>query len=437
MMQLPAGVRRVAETGEGEIGIGRSISAVSATPLMLEDVEEGHASPPTEAGACGEQTPTGLSFTLAQRREMRTLLSQFRRGVVSESASNFHQCAIHVCFSLDPPQVVADAATESEVHEAVPKRDATELTFLAWDEEDSPESVLLSDFHIHEMQHSFGTEGVRLRWCCGSFMLVVTQCITMAVIFWSTLNPSCAVNDPSAGCPTGHWCVRRVDYADAGYCRPCSDIHAEFCTNLKRVLPSYDSQAVGADTLFEMSRLDLVGSKLQNGLSSISERDAVESMCPSCYSAHTTFPSQGSGKIGRAVEYRFTDASVANRERVQQIRFGDAIIIVVSAVLIALAVCREIRDIQLCQLKQAQGVAVGSTPGRCTVQVFTIVHAMRTFVLIPSLVMTASVLVVFRGREAVAVCMNTVAILIVLDIDDYLYKFGLSEEARAYFDFLE
>ena len=33
--------------------------------------------------------------------------------------------------------------------------------------------------------------------------------------------------------------------------------------------------------------------------------------------------------------------------------------------------------------------------------------------------------------------MNTVAILIVLDIDDYLYKFGLSEEARAYFDFLE
>ena len=39
MMQLPAGVRRVAETGEGEIGIGRSISAVSATPLMLEDVE--------------------------------------------------------------------------------------------------------------------------------------------------------------------------------------------------------------------------------------------------------------------------------------------------------------------------------------------------------------------------------------------------------------
>ena len=200
--------------------------------------------PPRQAHAASTQTPTGLSFTLAQRREMRTLLSQFRRGVVSESASNFHQCAIHVCFSLDPPQVVADAATESEVHEAVPKRDATELTFLAWDEEDSPESVLLSDFHIHEMQHSFGTEGVRLRWCCGSFMLVVTQCITMAVIFWSTLNPSCAVNDPSAGCPTGHWCVRRVDYADAGYCHPCADIHAEFCTNLKRVLPSYDSQAM-------------------------------------------------------------------------------------------------------------------------------------------------------------------------------------------------
>ena len=56
-MQLPAGVRRVAETGEGEIGIGRSISAVSATPLMLEDVEEGHASPPTEAGACGDGSP--------------------------------------------------------------------------------------------------------------------------------------------------------------------------------------------------------------------------------------------------------------------------------------------------------------------------------------------------------------------------------------------
>lgn len=377
-------------------------------------------------------------FSPAQRREVRALLSKFHRGVVSESACNYHQCAIHICFSAEPPPLeVRSAESESlapSPAEAAPNPNATGLAFLARSQ-DHPETTLLPDERIHEIQHSFRKDRVRLLWCCGSFMLVVAQCLTMAVIFWSTLNPSCAINDASAGCPTGHWCQRRAGYADAGYCNPCDDLDAEFCANLKLNLPSYDRRVPGdAETLFEMSRIDFTGWKLRDELGR-SKKDAIETMCPSCYAPHITFSPEGSGKVGRTVEYRLTDAATANLERVQQIRRGDAIVIVVSSVLIGLAVSREIRDIQLCQLKQAQGDVIGRAPPRCVVMVFNIVHALRTFILIPSLVMTASVLVVFRGREAVAVCMNTVAILIVLDIDNYAYDFGLSEEMRAYFDF--
>ena len=86
-------------------------------------------------------------------------------------------------------------------------------------------------------------------------------------------------------------------------------------------------------------------------------------VCPQCHKPYThlgsvAFRSDGeaaAGFFGRVVDYRFLSAGTANRERVEQLRWGDEFVIIVSGVLIGLAVCREIRDAQLCEVKQGAG----------------------------------------------------------------------------------
>lgn len=427
----------------------------------MDDPGSENNNPRKNQGVDGGSFP----FSRTQRNAIRWLLSQFRRGIVSESASNLHQCAIHVCFFQKTPDhsagsVSSEGAALGTADEQLPDLNLED----DFKHENNPETALLPDKRIADIQRSFQRFDVKLRWVCASLALVCAQCFTMAVIFWSTLNPSCALNDTSAGCPTGHFCRRRTAYADAGWCAPCSDKYATFCANLKQHYPSYDSmhaiqpgrnsssidgitQFNEADIDFETWGFPEPGSAME---ASASRHEVVEVICPQCYAPFVKFSSSLSGntKIGRTAEYRFTDAGTANLERVQQLRRGDAIVVIVCSVLIALAVCREIRDIQLCEWKQkcffselrrSERVEVDhSGRGRDYrgrfVFAFNFAQALRTFVLIPFLAMTSSVLVVFRGREAVAVCMNTVAILIVLDMDNYAYDFGLSEELRAYFD---
>ena len=56
---------------------------------------------------------------------------------------------------------------------------------------------------------------------------------------------------------------------------------------------------------------------------------------------------------------------------------------------------------------------------------------MRRWVFLPALVLTVPILVTVKGGDALNVCLNTVAILFLCEIDDITFALGLSERVRA------
>ena len=56
---------------------------------------------------------------------------------------------------------------------------------------------------------------------------------------------------------------------------------------------------------------------------------------------------------------------------------------------------------------------------------------MRRWVFLPSLVMSVPILVLYKGGDALSVCLNTVAILFLCDIDNIAFDLVLGERVRA------
>ena len=59
------------------------------------------------------------------------------------------------------------------------------------------------------------------------------------------------------------------------------------------------------------------------------------------------------------------------------------------------------------------------------------ISAFRRWVFLPSLVASVSILIVFKGGDALSVCFNTIAILFLCDIDNVAFQMGLSESLRS------
>jgi len=56
---------------------------------------------------------------------------------------------------------------------------------------------------------------------------------------------------------------------------------------------------------------------------------------------------------------------------------------------------------------------------------------MRRWLLIPSLCYACAWLVLFKGGDALSVCFNTIALLLLLDIDNLTYHVGFAEVHKA------
>ena len=63
--------------------------------------------------------------------------------------------------------------------------------------------------------------------------------------------------------------------------------------------------------------------------------------------------------------------------------------------------------------------------------VLSLLGGMRRWTFLPTLVLTAPVLVLFKGGDALSVCFNTVAVLFLCEIDNLLYAILLPERERA------
>merc|ERR1712050_8977 len=57
-------------------------------------------------------------------------------------------------------------------------------------------------------------------------------------------------------------------------------------------------------------------------------------------------------------------------------------------------------------------------------------EALRRFALLPYLLGTGPPLVLYRGGDSLSICSNTIALVFIIDCDDYLYAYGLPHRMR-------
>ena len=95
----------------------------------------------------------------------------------------------------------------------------------------------------------------------------------------------------------------------------------------------------------------------------------------------------------------------------------------------AASVAAEIRDIKLCQITAATAARTKATlPWRVALEVL---QTFRQAFFLPLLVTLVPHVVVIRGGDSLNICFNTVAVLFLLQVDNQLYEYGLSEEVKA------
>ena len=126
-------------------------------------------------------------------------------------------------------------------------------------------------------------------------------------------------------------------------------------------------------------------------------------------------------------------------------------ILALAAVVTALTLSSELRDITFTEISQRTAMlATYDTNGSGVVGyseffaamkagdltyffLYTLVF-LRQFVFLPLLLATIPLLVLTQGANAVGICMNTVAVLFLLDLDNLVYEYGINERTKTYLE---
>ena len=140
--------------------------------------------------------------------------------------------------------------------------------------------------------------------------------------------------------------------------------------------------------------------------------------CAACYDAETL---------------TYTTSTEATRTRLQSVRAADRVALVFTSLFVALALANELRDVQICALMRRR--AGSKAPCFCCSNrhvVLWLVEAVRRFTVLPFITTCVLQLTVWRGADALSVCLNAVAMLFVLEVDDQIYAHGVSDELREW-----
>ena len=119
----------------------------------------------------------------------------------------------------------------------------------------------------------------------------------------------------------------------------------------------------------------------------------------------------------------------AKRARLDAMNVTDWTALLLASLVIGFGVFGELRDALLCEfaLKAIARTAPVPRAWRCA---FAALNGLRLFVFLPFVLGSVILLVVYRGGSALAVCLNTVAVLFLLEIDNLAFAHGLSEKTR-------
>ena len=126
------------------------------------------------------------------------------------------------------------------------------------------------------------------------------------------------------------------------------------------------------------------------------------------------------------------DQATVTLSNVQGMGTFDLITLYFATLVISLHVVSELKGIELCALaiKHADECLDGSRDLGQYGNALLFINGLRRWVFLPTLVATVPILVGFKGGDALSVCMNTVAVLFLTEIDDVLFNYGVGERIR-------
>ena len=106
--------------------------------------------------------------------------------------------------------------------------------------------------------------------------------------------------------------------------------------------------------------------------------------------------------------------------------------LVFASFFVSLALANEMRDVQLCALMRRERREVMNDHGRCSwhVAVLWTIEALRRYGVLTFVSGAVMQLAIFRGADSLSVCLNAVAVLFLLEIDEMLYAHGTSGAFR-------
>ena len=266
----------------------------------------------------------------------------------------------------------------------------------------------------------------------GSLAMVMLQSVTAIGVAVGTIIPSCATSDQ---CGTGTFC----EVGGRDRCVFCGgDVPLPLetegtCTFLDpRVTRTFTAADAGCTSRNNAEDLNHVGFNLtrvlqvctmpyigRDGLDGLGNRvffpnTSVAAWCESCVRNDGTVDPMGATSL---IAGNLTTMGT----------FDDAAL-VFAAFIVAFTVVGELKDIQLCSIAIAHADDKLSKGWRIAL---SFLLGIRRWVFLPSLVATVPNLVLLKGGDALSVCLNTVAILFLCDIDNIVFDLALGERVRA------
>ena len=127
-------------------------------------------------------------------------------------------------------------------------------------------------------------------------------------------------------------------------------------------------------------------------------------------------------------EYVHTLQAISDRRNAM--RGSDWTALLLASIVVAFGVFGEVRDAMMCEFAIA-AIRKRSEVPRGWRYAMGLLNLLRLFGFLPFILWSVIALVVFRGGSALAICLNTVAVLFLVELDNLAFSHGLREKMRV------
>lgn len=239
-----------------------------------------------------------------------------------------------------------------------------------------------------------------------SFVMVILQVVVTQAVIRGLWNPTCATSDT---CQPGYFCAAfsfqgSIQASGASSCSPCAsgplgsgDSHAG-AVEINRTRVMEVCAEPKPTPLPDLHRC-WMGNERHDGQACIADVQFVTSWCDACVRAGW-----------HADPTTHNSARAANYGSMSK---GDHATVALAAVIIALVVVQELKDIILVTIALRHAGDTVEPGHRRAIQ---IMNGIRRWCFLPALVCSIPTVVVLKASDALSVCFNTVAILFLTDV---------------------